>query len=45
MKELPVLMKKILNFLNVCGPYVIMLSVNFGYGMKYNLLQYIIKTF
>ena len=30
MKELPVLMTKILNFLNVCGPYVIMRSVNFG---------------
>ena len=30
MEELPVLMKKILNFLNVCGPYVIMRKVNFG---------------
>ena len=32
MKELTVLMitVKILNFLNVCGPYVIMRSVNFG---------------
>ena len=27
MKELPVLMTK---YLNVCGPYVIMRSVNFG---------------